>query len=87
MVYDYGITLEIFNKILKSQKGVCAICKKPEIIKDGRTGKKRNLSVDHCHNTNKVRGLLCSKCNNGIGLFNDSIKSLKSAIKYLGKNK
>jgi len=70
----YGLTLEEYNTKLKKQKSVCLICEK----KDRKT-----LSVDHNHKTKKVRGLLCQKCNTGIGMFQDNIKLLKQAIKYL----
>lgn len=73
----YGITraevLAMFNK----QRGRCAIC--------GRKFKK--LNVDHCHKTKKVRGLLCLRCNCGIGLFFDCVKNLSSAIKYLRRQR
>jgi hypothetical protein len=71
---------EDYEEILYRQKGVCAICDKPE------TGNKR-LAVDHQHGTKVIRGLLCSKCNTGIGLFNDSPGLLFSAIKYLQESK
>jgi len=63
------------------QNGKCAICKKPETRKTGN--KIRELSIDHCHKTGKVRGLLCDSCNNGLGRFKDSVKLLESALKYL----
>ncbi len=46
-------------------------------------GSKIGLVVDHCHTTNKVRGILCQKCNSGLGFFKDNIDSLNNAIKYL----
>jgi hypothetical protein len=74
----YNISLDEYNKILESQNNVCFICKKPE-------QKQTNLAVDHCHTTGKVRGLLCTKCNTTIGLMDESIENLQSAINYLDK--
>lgn len=80
------ISKEEYNILLKKQNYVCAICKKPEtrLLK----GKETGLSVDHCHDSqklgiNKIRGLLCARCNSGIGWFQDSVDHLKSAIIYL----
>lgn len=77
---------EDYQKLLEQQNNVCAICKLPET----RTlkGLPARLSVDHCHQNeekgiNKIRGLLCTKCNSGLGWFQDSIINLKEAIKYL----
>ncbi len=75
----YKITIDDYANILAKQNGVCAICRKEE------TGHKRRLSVDHCHSTSKVRGLLCNSCNNGLGRFNDDINLLAKAIGYLSK--
>jgi len=80
----YGITENQYNKMLESQKGLCAICRKQEVIKN-KDGSVRRLSVDHNHNTKEVRGLLCSNCNHLIGKAKDSIPLLKSAIKYLSE--
>lgn len=80
---QYGISLEEYNLMYEKQGGVCAICLKPEKSIDKRTGKIYNLSVDHCHNTSKVRGLLCIKCNTGIGKFDDNTQTLLNAVKYL----
>lgn len=81
----HNITTEQYNKMLKEQNGVCAICGKPETKKD-RVGKTQRLSVDHNHNTNKVRGLLCQKCNSILGMAgvdNYGIELLCSAISYI----
>lgn len=78
MKHRYGITLKEYNKLLISQNNVCAICKNGETLK-GRT----NLSVDHCHNSSKVRGLLCDSCNKGLGFFEDSPELLNNALDYL----
>lgn len=73
---EFNLTIEQYEKILQDQNGSCAICKRTEPTGYG-------WHVDHCHSTLKVRGLLCSKCNQGLGLFEDKINSLKEAIKYL----
>lgn len=74
----YGITLDEYNALCELQEFRCAICKTKEC-----GGHSRHLHVDHCHKTNKVRGLLCDKCNHGIGFFDDSIEKLKKALEYL----
>lgn len=79
----FGITLETYREILKKQNHVCAICGRPENAVDHRTGLPRALAVDHDHLTGKIRGLLCTQCNRGLGKFNDNLLYLKSAVKYL----
>jgi hypothetical protein len=83
LVYRYGITRMEFKQMLENQKGVCAICKQPETAIDKRSGLIRQLAVDHCHNTGKVRGLLCTHCNHGLGKFKDDVNLLQTAINYL----
>ena len=80
--FRYNITLDEYDKLFEEQNGVCAICGKPEtaINKHGTVWR---LSVDHKHNTNKIRGLLCIRCNRGIGFFEDNINYLINAINYL----
>jgi len=73
----YGITKEDFDKMLEIQQGVCAICSNQE--------RGKRLSVDHCHKTGKVRGLLCSSCNTSLGRFNDDTKIMLKAISYIEK--
>lgn len=80
----YGITVEDFDRMLEEQGGVCAICRQEETAADRRTGIKR-LSVDHCHETGEVRGLLCRACNNGIGQLRHDVRLLQAAIGYLGR--
>jgi hypothetical protein len=81
----YGITLEQYNELLSSQNHKCAIC---NIDNNGKyRNKPRAFAVDHCHSTGKIRGLLCSDCNTGIGLLKDNVNFLESAIKYLNKNR
>lgn len=78
----YGMSLEDYNSLLDKQNGVCAICLTKE---DGihRHGRPLPLSVDHCHKTSVVRGLLCGACNSGLGHFRDDIPRLVGAISYL----
>ena len=78
----FGLTLEDYELLLKNQNGVCAICKNRESSK-----MTSNLSVDHSHETGKVRGLLCARCNAGLGLLKDDIGCLQNAISYLIINK
>jgi len=77
----YGVTFEWYSKKLSEQNNVCAICKQSEksVIK----GKVISMPVDHCHKTGNARGLICTKCNRGLGLFCDDVSILESAIKYL----
>ena len=81
----YGITQEIYDDIFNRQNGVCAICGLPETATGRITKRLRPLSVDHDHKTKKIRGLLCKKCNVGLGLFMDSKELLIKAINYLEK--
>lgn len=83
---DHGISLEEFEEMEKNQNFVCAICGNKESSK-GKNTVVMNLSVDHCHNTGKIRGLLCTKCNWGIGLIQDNPKLLLNAAKYLIKSR
>jgi hypothetical protein len=77
-----------YNKMLIEQNYVCAICKKPETIINGHINRvPKRLAIDHCHESNKIRGLLCHFCNTTIGKMNDSIEILESAINYIKKHK
>ncbi|HET8686207.1 MAG TPA: endonuclease VII domain-containing protein [Methanosarcina sp.] len=68
----FNITLDQYKEMLALQDNVCAICLQPEKRKDHRTGLIRELAVDHCHTTGKIRGLLCTDCNTALGLFKDN---------------
>jgi len=59
--------------------GSCFIC--------GLDKDRRNLCIDHCHTTGKIRGLLCDSCNVGLGRFKDNTNLLEKAIKYLNDSK
>ena len=75
---QYNLTLKQYDEMLKAQGGVCAIC--------GEDNGERNLVVDHNHETNKIRGLLCTKCNAALGLLGDDLPGLLAAASYLAMN-
>lgn len=77
--HKYGLSLEDYNNLLIKQHGVCLICKLPE-------QSQLHLAVDHCHKTNKIRGLLCFHCNSGLGKFKDDPRLLQKALEYLNDN-
>jgi len=77
----YGLTKEEYEALLETQDHKCGICGAEETLEIN--GKTVRLSVDHCHETGAIRGLLCSKCNQGLGCFKDSEDLLKKAIQYL----
>lgn len=79
---EYGITLDTYKKLLDEQNHKCAICKK-----DTANSKRKGLYVDHCHTSTKVRGLLCQKCNQGLGLFDDNVEYLEQAVSYLKRSR
>jgi len=74
----YGMTLEEYEELNNKQGGKCAICGNMTDI---------DLCVDHDHKTNKVRGLLCNKCNVGLANFRDNPELLLAASSYLEKCK
>lgn len=78
---NYGITLNEYNAMLEIQNHMCAVCKHPQTSKGCR------LSVDHCHRTGKVRGLLCVSCNAALGLVKESTDTLIAAVEYLNASK
>lgn len=83
----YGMDIDEFEAWWIVFKGKCGICN----IVMTRPEKSRGqimtcVSVDHCHKTGKVRGLLCSGCNKGLGMMKDNIDILKNAIKWLGES-
>lgn len=69
----YNIDLETYKTMVIEQNHLCKICNKHT----------NSLVIDHCHKTNKIRGLLCTQCNTGLGLFKDNPSFLMSAIRYL----
>jgi hypothetical protein len=80
-----GLTEAEYDALLVAQDGLCAICRKPEDHPARLTKGPRRLSIDHCHKSGKIRGLLCSKCNRAIAMLGDDIQSIKCVIAYLEK--
>jgi nitrate/TMAO reductase-like tetraheme cytochrome c subunit len=80
MKSKYKLTLDEWEKLLKSQSYQCAIC---HIHLEQISG---HLCIDHDHKTKKIRGLLCKPCNGGIGMFQDSAPLLRDAAEYLEKH-
>ena len=74
----HGLAVKEYNRLLQDQDGLCAICYADKGTKTGR-----GLALDHCHKTGKIRGFLCSNCNTGLGLFQDSAFILRKAAIYL----
>jgi len=83
--YYYGITFEQYKTMFEKQGGKCMICLAQKEMWRGERGLGKNycLYVDHDHATKKVRGLLCSKCNFGLGQFQDNPDLIKRAYAYL----
>lgn len=73
----YGINLTEYNQMLDDQHHGCKICGKDK----QQNGK--DLAVDHCHSTGKVRGLLCSNCNAALGYFEEDQNRMRLAMQYL----
>lgn len=75
-VPKFKIPIKQYRELFASQGGLCAICGQPHRFK---------LAVDHCHATNRVRGLLCHRCNTAIGLLKDDVSLLQRASAYLAR--
>jgi hypothetical protein len=78
MVFSkYGLTPAELDALIEKQAGRCAICDGPP------NGPGNRLHIDHCHETGRIRGLLCGKCNTMIGLADNDPARLWAAIGYL----
>lgn len=75
----FGITMHEYDALLRDQNGVCGIC--------GAEPRDKNLAVDHCHSSGKIRGLLCFNCNSVLGKFKDSADLLRLSADYLEKHR
>ncbi len=74
----YGLTADDYERMLIEQGGVCAICRRKS---------DRRLCIDHCHATQKVRGLLCHRCNTALGLLDDDWDRLRAAMAYVDRGR
>ena len=79
MLKNYGVTREQYEKMNEEQNGLCAICRNPPT---GGTNKTM-LEVDHCHESMRVRGLLCGPCNRLLGLMGRYFKHKVAFDAYL----
>ncbi len=73
---SYGLTVEEYDAMLAQQNGVCAVCERPPTLGI-------SLHVDHDHETGRIRGLLCFRCNNALGDLEDDPGLLRAAAHYL----
>lgn len=76
----YGLTETAYEELVAGSNGCCAIC-------STQNNNGKDLCIDHCHTTGKVRGLLCNKCNMALGLLSDRIDLLDKAKEYLNENR
>lgn len=74
-VQHYGLTEEAFEDRMSAQGGRCPICERALIS--------HHPAVDHCHQTDVIRGVLCQRCNSALGKFEDSPSTLRRAIRYV----
>lgn len=82
----FGLSVEQYDVMWKAQKGKCAICGQSETAIEPKTGSVKRLAIDHCHTTNKIRDLLCWRCNSALGRVGESIDLLKKMISYIRKH-
>lgn len=82
---SFGLSLEDYQRMHDAQGGRCAICDSPE--NETRNGKVKMLAVDHCHETGKIRGLLCCPCNQAIGKLRDNSAIMRRAADYIDRHR
>ena len=85
---NHGMTWEHLEELYEKQGASCAICGKHIGLYTKKGGDPLQVGrVDHCHSSGKIRGLLCHKCNIGLGHFEDNVVALRNAIDYLEEHK
>ena len=83
LLWRFNITLEEYQVLFEAQGGVCKICNNPETAKKNKSEELRMLVVDHDHNTGKVRGLLCARCNVQLGHYEKTKPRTQEFENYL----
>jgi hypothetical protein len=78
----YGITYEKYENLYNQQEGKCKVCQ-IEISIQAKQNGHDTACVDHCHTTNKIRGLLCNHCNRALGLLKENLENIESLANYL----
>lgn len=76
--FKYNLTETEYKNLMNSNDGTCDIC-------ENKFKSKNDKHIDHCHNSGKIRGILCNTCNQGLGYFKDSLPLLNNAINYLNR--
>lgn len=78
---NYGITPKEYDEMLAAQDGVCACCRTSD-----PGGGRSNFCVDHCHETGRIRGVLCNTCNTAIGMLGDTVESIDRVAAYMHRS-
>ena len=77
----YGLTEDAVKAMMEAVGNCCEICDKPLLFTSNNTAD--SAHIDHCHDTGNIRGILCSRCNSGLGFFDDKEYLVKKALTYL----
>lgn len=84
---SFGISISDYMDMYEKQDHKCLVCGKEGVAFSQSSDSRKTLVVDHCHDSGKVRGLLCGTCNLGLGYFEDNTDTLEKAISYLNEFK
>src|SRR5882762_8087171 len=82
LLHRYGISAADYDRMVAEQDGLCAVCKKPPTRGNTRAHWDGKLCIDHCHDTGRIRGLLCNDCNLAVG-YGRTEENLRAAADYL----
>lgn len=83
---SYGLSLIDYDRMFEEQNGVCALCGEPESVKHRNTNAINRLSVDHNHETGKIRDLLCNRCNLLVGKVESDLSLVELAVDYIERH-